>query len=151
MAWPRQDKQAWAVEQTQRLARCRMYGEAERGLQPISWGCLGLGRGQAVYQLLCAGPLETLALEDFNGIMEYRRALDDCFDTHRRFTEEMRELRDAHRAAMAARCEQARHYGMLVCRAFFQTTTVLQGVPDLLRSRAYAPVIVELVEEFLNG
>ena len=64
---------------------------------------------------------------------------------------ELRELRDAHRAAMAARREQARQYGMLVCRAFFKTTTVSQGMPDLLLSRAYAPVIVELVEEFLNG
>ena len=149
MARPGQDKQAWSIEQTRRLARCRMYGEAERGLQPISWSCLGLGRGQAVYQLLCAGPLETLAQEDFDGIMRFDRAMDHCF-IHRRFRE-LRELQYAHRAAMAARREQARQYGMLVCRAFFQTTTVSQGMPDLLLSRAYAPVIVELVEEFLNG
>ena len=138
-------------ELTFRLARCNMYREAGIGLLPISWGSLGLGHCLPVFAFLRAGPLETLALEEMRGIMEYGLALDHCFETHRRFTEEMRELRDAHRAARAARAEQARHYGMLVCRAFFQTATVSQGMPDLVRSRAYAQEVVELVEEFLNG
>jgi len=53
--------------------------------------------------------------------------------------------------ARTCRMEQARHYGMLVCRAFFRTATVSEGMPSLVHSVAYVPEIVKLVEEFLNG
>ena len=133
------------------ITRERLYKEAERGLLPISWGSLGLGHSQVAFTLLRAGPIETLALEDFKDILEFDLALDRGFNTHGRFTVEMRELLDAHKFARAARREQARHYGMLVCRAFFQTATVSGGMPDLVRSRAHVQEVVELVEEFLNG
>ena len=135
------------MDRSFQLTRSRLYQEAERGLRPISWGSLGLGHIKEVFAL----PLETLALEDFKDTLESEFAVARGFEKHGRFTAEMWELLEAQRSARAARREQARHYGRLVCRAFFQTTTVSQGMPDLLLSRAYAPVIVELVEEFLNG
>ena len=103
-----------------------------------------------VFALLRAGPLETLALEDFKDTLECEFAVDRGFEKHGRFTAEMWELLDAQRSARAARRELARHYGMLVCRAFFQTATVSGGLPALVRSRACAQEIVELVE-FLSG
>ena len=48
------------MDRSFQLTRSRLYQEAERGLRPISWGSLGLGRIKEVFAL----PLETLALED---------------------------------------------------------------------------------------
>ena len=130
------------MEGHRKLARDKLYREAERGLQPISWGSLGLGHGT----VLCAGPIEMLALEQYNASLEFDLALVRGVG----FTPEMRELLDAHQSALACRLEQARHYGMLVCRAFFQIHVVSKGMPNMV-CRIHSQEIVELVERFLNG
>lgn len=133
-------------EGTLQETRDTLYGRAQRGMLPISWGSLGHGIPR---------PIETLALEQHNANEEYRRArkLDIILRPERggRCTPEYAKVRRTYLKARVCRMEKARHYGVLVCRAFFQTATVSQGMPDFVRSRAYVPEIVKLVEEFLNG
>lgn len=134
------------VELTLEATRDTLYGRAERGMLPICWGSLGHG---------IPGPIEALALEQHNANEEYRRArkLDTILTPVRgpRCTPEFAKVIRDYLEARMCRMELARHYGMLVCRAFFRTATVSEGMPSLVRSGAYVPEIVELVEEFLNG
>ena len=133
-----------------------LYWHASIGLQPISWKVLGLGDRPN------ASPIEVLIREQVEAAVEYWQAAV-CFDALPR---PMRNAdqhaleeyaarsyeRDARQAVYASansrREEQAQHYGMLVCRAFFKITSVSAVVPDKL---AGLQDVVELIEQFITG
>ena len=137
--------------------RDEFYLHAERGLQPISWDALlpGPGTGAA----LRARPIEMLALQQCKADQERRVACDHFRSTlltvssprsMERWLREADECLVAHWSATVRRREQAWHYGMLVCRAFFKSTSasVSALVPDKV---ARAQEVVELIEQFITG
>ena len=117
--------------------RHELYRHASIGLQPISWKVLGLGDRPN------ARPIEVLIREQVEATVKFWQAVDAL----------PRLMRNADRHAVYAsaggRCaEQARHYGMLVCRAFFKITSVSALVPDKV---AGLQDVVELIEHFITG
>jgi len=134
----------------------RMYEDAEQGLLPIRWDTLGLGG------TFWAEPIEALAAEqlrenvDRAASLELRLILGQhisrAFFPERweRFLESEDELDAARQKALLRRSEQARHYGMLVCRAFFEVT----AAEHLAKEKAalkLSPPILTLIDQFLKG
>ena len=137
------------------LEQCRdvLYQQAGIGLRPLSWGSLGLGPGMGA--VLIAGPLEKLAWEEFKAEQEHGGAMEHFLSIRTSNTAErliwLRQAEDtqlAHMSVAWRRREQARHYGMLVCRALFKIIPVLPHVPEKV---ARYQDVLELVEQFLNG
>ena len=133
-----------------------LYRHASIGLQPISWKVLGLGDRPN------ARPIEMLIREQVEAAVEYWQAVV-CFDALPRpmrnadqhaldeYAARWCEHNDrwaVYASANSRRAEQARHYGMLVCRAFFKITSVSAVVPDKL---AGLQDVVELIEQFITG
>ena len=133
-----------------------LYWHASIGLQPISWKVLGLGDRPN------ARPIEMLIREQVEATMKYWQAVArfdalprPMWNADQHALEEYAARsyeRDARQAVYASansrREEQAQHYGMLVCRAFFKITSVSALVPDKV---AGLQDVVELIEQFITG
>ena len=133
-----------------------LYRHASIGLQPISWKVLGLGDRPN------ARPIEMLIREQVEATVKYwqavarfdalprpmRNADQHALDEYAARWCEHNDRWTVYASANSRRAEQARHYGMLVCRAFFKITSVSAVVPDKL---AGLQDVVELIEQFITG
>ena len=137
--------------------RRHLYREAARGLEPVLWG---LFQDPGATGLL-AEPIEKLVRDQWNQYMEVRQfvvktqaaappmhsvATISVPWMTRRFA--IFAANQLYQQEKALRQEQARHYGMLVCRAFFKFT-VREHMSE--EAGRLSLEVVELVEQFLNG
>lgn len=133
-----------------------LYEEAEQGLLPIHWDALGLE------DVFWAESIEALAAKQLQENVDRAESLElrlllgerrsRAFFPERweRFLETEDQLDAARQEARLRRSEQARHYGMLVCRAFFKVTAAghlakVKAAPKL------SPPILTLIDQFLKG
>ena len=141
--------------------------QARYGMLPLSWG--SLGRGQSSEDVHAA-PLEMLLVqqladdEQAKPLRERYARLAEEFGEQRRiagssgwlaldFWRDFEELQEAKEltfalrlldAASRRRKEQARHYGMLLTRAFFK------GASEELLLNRFSQEVVECIEQFLT-
>ena len=136
-----------------------LYQEAGRGSEPLLWRVVFQGHGETCPPL--AEPIEKLARDQWNQYLEVREFLRETLAVApsillatrisfawitRRFA--MSAARQLYWKEKEIRREQARHYGMLVCRAFFKFTMREHMSEEAGR---LSPEVVELVEQSLNG
>ena len=133
-----------------------LYWHASIGLQPTSWKVLGLGGRPN------ARPIEMLIREQVEATVKYwgavarfdalprpsLNAAQDALDEYAARSHELYDRQNVYSSANPKRSEQAQHYGMLVCRAFFKITSVSALVPDKV---AGLQDVVELIEQFITG
>ena len=129
-----------------------LYIAADRGLEPLSWG---LFQDPGTTGLPLAKPIEKLPRDLWNPYMKTRKLLcGSSRQGHLRCTwwiitrrRHRRPAKQLYRKEEAIRQEQARHHGMLVCRAFFKFT-MREHMSE--EACGLSPEVVELVEQFLN-
>ena len=126
----------------------QLYAEARYGMLPTSWSDLGLGPEEFYLE-----PIEVLAskqLQDDNEhcerCHEFRRFVEDpeFSPSDSQLGELALVLLDLSSKAESRR-EQARHCGMLLCRAFFKYTESDTPV------NSFSPEVVESILEYLRG
>lgn len=126
----------------------QLYKEARYGMLPISWSVLGLGPEEFYVE-----PIEMLAskqLQDDNEhcerCHEFRRLVEDPENSPS--DSKLGELTSVllgFASRSESRREQARHCGMLICRAFFKNTEADIAV------YGFAPEVAESILEYLSG
>ena len=124
------------------------------GLQPLLWTSLGQGtmNQDPVVMMLARQQVEATA-RHHQLWQQYSRMVEDRGSDHgveedprpedRKMLLEMEGVYDG----IVQRNEVARHYGMVLCRAFFQRHTALEHLPP----HVAFPHIEDIIEEFLTG
>ena len=130
-----------------------LFREIKYGLQPLLWTSLGQGAisQDPVVMMLARQQVQATARHHQLFQQYYRMVVEDRGPDGGQedpMTEDRKlllEVEGVH-AGMFQRNEVARHYGMVLCRAFFKRDTALEHLPP----HVAVPDIVELIEEFLN-
>ena len=131
-----------------------MFRGLKYGLQPLLWTSLGLGpiSQDHVVMMLARQQVKATARhhqlwQQYDRMVE-DRGLDDEVEEDP-MTEDLEMLLeiDSVYDGIVQRSELARHYGMVLCRAFFKCDTALEHLPP----HVAVPDIVGMIEEFLNG
>ena len=136
------------------------YLDAQQGMWPLSWRRLDLGPSTRT-EHFHAEPLRRLEEQH---ALAYLRYVQQCqrlasnrkeaasADEIWRINHDLDELHLADARGCVKRREEAWHYGMLLCRAFFQPIAMDQIPQEQFRVPVdrLSPEIVQLIEQFLN-
>ena len=134
--------------------------DAELGMWPLSWRAL-VGPGPWARGRFHAEPMERLEEQQVLANMRFAQQRERLVSARNEAASAEQIWRNLHDCdvldlAEARECckrrEEARHYGMLLCRAFFQPIAMDQIPQEQLRDHVdrLSPDLVELIGQFLN-
>ena len=142
----------YGYEANLELARIEFYVAAEEGLKPLKW--LHLGASKTVNVM----PMERLArelsrigkrLQEQCEYVQWLGANSQHYFVWMCETSNMDYMAASYVQKRAILMEQARHYGMQLCRAFFRELVVREHLPPKEAGRL-PQTVLELAESFLN-
>lgn len=136
------------------------YLDAALGMWPLSWRGLELGPGTRT-ENFHSEPLQTLEEQQALANLRFEQRRERLASDRKEAasTEEIwRNIHDcdvldlAEARECCKRREEARHYGMLLCRAFFQPIAMDQILQEQLCVHVdrLSPELVQLIGQFLN-
>lgn len=144
----------------------QIYSEASQGMKPVSWGSLGLIIGaDNVETAFYADDIEELAADQLQDDYKYDESVKLCKEIRQqleiserppgaltddeiwKMLDDIITIQREYEKAMWSRRERARHYGMLICRAFFQHINIetQQGFWKRLPFD-----VLDIIEQFVN-
>lgn len=144
-----------------------LYRAASQGMLPISWESMGFRVGEDTFY---AGLLEALAVDQWRDHVRFEDAHKQYLDLQHQLAggndgrpylaltgdeivvllESNMDVRRGIRQAMLERREHAHHFGMILCRAFFNMD-VVAAASEWSHRVGYMPEIMGMIEEFVNG
>ena len=136
------------------------YLDAQEGMWPLSWRRLELGPSTRT-EHFHAEPLRRLEEQQALAYLRYAQQRQRLASNRKeaasadeiwRIDHDLDVLDLASALECVKRREEARHYGMLLCRAFFQPIAIDQIPKEQFRVPVdrLSPEIVQLIEQFLN-